>query len=112
MSVNEWRKQNVLAELTLSRSMTDDAWCAYSRLILQYRHNGGTLKDDDHQLARVVGFTLRRWRHAKPELLHHFRVENDHLVHDAEDEEIKRATAINDTRREAGRIGGTRGKKS
>lgn len=78
---------------------------AYLLLLMTSWIRGGTLPDDDIQLASIARLSIRRWRILKPVLRAFFQVAEGAWTHKRVGKELERARRIIDARRSAGRKG-------
>lgn len=78
---------------------------AYGRLVRNYWKNGPPI-DDDAVLARIVRMDRARWRKVRSAVAPFFVIRDGRWFHERVEEELERARAIIEKRRDAGSKGG------
>lgn len=87
--------------------LTTEEHGAYLLLIARYWSSGSALPDDDRFLSRVVGLSLKRWKHARPVLQSFFNVENGTWAHSRIERELRNAAEKHEAKSKNGSLGGT-----
>lgn len=103
---DKWFPLYVATYLKWTMRLTTEEHGAYLLLIMACWTDGGSLPNDDRQLASITKMTLPAWRRAKAVILPFFTVDGGLLTHDRVTREITRAEAVSKARSEAGKQGG------
>ena len=89
-----------------TQGLTHEERGIFIDLLCAYCHRQQPLPDDDEQLARLTGLSLRRWKKARKAIEPIFTLNEGTWTLPRLDEQIARAHEISKIRSEAGRLGG------
>jgi len=95
-----------------TQALTHEERGIYLDLICAYCHRQIPLPDDDTQLARLAGLSLRKWRKARVTIEPIFTIEHGAWTLPRLDAQISRSLEIREKRRKAGRRGGLKSGES
>lgn len=105
---NVWMPLYVGDYLRDTSRLTTEQHGAYLLLIFDYWSSGQSLPDDDTQLALITRLSPEKWHQLRPSLARFFQVVDGVWRHKRIDQELAKAQAITDARREGGKKGATR----
>jgi uncharacterized protein YdaU (DUF1376 family) len=102
---NAWMPLYVGDYLRDTSRLTTEQHGAYLLLIFDYWSSGQPLPDDDAQLALITRLSPEKWHQLRPSLARFFQVVDGVWRHKRVDQELAKAQAITDARRDGGRKG-------
>lgn len=106
--VDTWMPLLVDKYLGDTQHLNTEQHGAYLLLLMSMWKRGGTLPDDDQQLAQIAKMTPARWRANRPVLVEFFGRDGGALVQKRLGAELRRAEAHAEAKAEAGRKGASK----
>jgi uncharacterized protein YdaU (DUF1376 family) len=90
-----------------TRHLSCEQHGAYLQLLLTMWNAGGSLPDDDRQLARMTSLSVKKWKAIRPVILAFFETEDGQITHHRMTKEIEKSSRQSESRATAGAKGGS-----
>lgn len=89
-----------------TRHLSTEEHGAYLLLIAAYWESGKALPDDNQQLARLTGLSLKKWKMVRPKISRFFEISEGHFYHFRIEKDLAESAKAVEVYKENGKKGG------